>query len=341
MLIKIVLILFFFPISFSDENESFIDPIVYKKIDIKKLQSKNSFYTSMVLFLSQIHEYVYTSKHKKLEILLKKNRILTRTNYDTLTLYHLSKFYLYLNENEELRAYNQGLAVLKSSLFNYMNPPDIEYFLFNLNQISAKNKYFLSYKFKFEMKEWFVLNNFELLQLSRSFSRQKLQTLQIKQLDKMSNYFKKSPFIFLLKSYLQMSKDPIQIPEEQLKFKHSSRWKRRNRKNKAIPYSKAILLTKKAIQSSFSNFQKSFIYHHLLFLNKYNNNSKNYIKNLHKLKRIHADSGVYNLLSTFYKQQKNWKLMHFFNSKAKQVNNNAFTISGPLPSTIKIVTKAK
>ena len=303
----------------------------YKTTQTLTSYSQQELYQPMVLSVLQAHEYIYTSNSDKLEQFLKDSRSFIKLNYASLGVFHLCKFYLFLQKKQLLKAYSQGVAVLKSGIFSYMNPSDIEYFMFHLNKISQSKQYHLPQKYTFDLDDWFVLSNFELLQFSRAFTRQKLHQLDIKQFHQLARYSKNSPFVFLIKSYLQVNHKVKETPAKQIQFKHSARWKRRNRKVKKSPHSKTIRLANQAINHSFSSFQKSFIYHHLLFLYKLNEDDSSYVRTLLKMEKNHSDPDVYGLLADFYKKNKKWKLMHQYNTKIKHLDPEAFIVSGPVP----------
>ncbi|MCO4784163.1 MAG: hypothetical protein KC646_17695 [Candidatus Cloacimonetes bacterium] len=311
--------------------EKIVDPISFKSPKLSDLSNDAYLYQAMINTLSEAHEHIYSDDPDKVEAYLKSIRNFTKANYTSLAVFHLCRFHIHDKRNEPLKAYNQGIAILNSPLFNYMNPSDIEYFLFRLNTISDKNKYYLPSKYKFPLEEWFILSNFELLQISRVFTRQKLKILDLNQAKALAKYTKETPYNYLLLSYLQINKKEKVKISRHARSKHSSRWKRRNRKRKVNPHAKTINLAKTAIKYSFSKFQKSFIYHHLLFLYKLINDDNKVFETLMKIEQNHPTSDAYSLLADYYRDKKNWKKMHYYNNKLIDLDPKQNRVSGPEP----------
>ena len=137
-----------------------------------------------VFFSSCVHRFhrdLYLSRPKQeLEVQAKFYEKFSRTSPSSLGFYYLVRFYISLRNKDLFVAQNQGLQVIQSAFVAEMSPPDMEFFLYSLNQVAAETKLPLPGDVRISIEDWFRPPLSQLLEASYDFYLLKTENPQWK-----------------------------------------------------------------------------------------------------------------------------------------------------------------
>jgi hypothetical protein len=148
-----------------------------------------------VFFSSCVHRFhrdLYLSKSTKiLENQARFYEKFSRTSPSSLGFYYLVRFHLSVRGKNWFVAQNQGIQVIQSAFVAEMSPPDMEYFLFTLNQVASQTKLPLPGDVRISVEDWFRPTLSQLLRASFDFYLLKTENpqwkLQLQNLDNLRN----------------------------------------------------------------------------------------------------------------------------------------------------------
>jgi hypothetical protein len=267
----------------------------------------------------------------------------------TLGLDYIIRFFLSCEENELFVALHQGKTAVESPLIPMLSPPELEFFLFRLNQVSEKTGIPLKPQHSYNTSKWIVPPLLNLKRDSSLFYRLKTRQLTEKEINTICHNQEPDFHTRLLQSFifLQFALYPDLKTDSGLTLISLNRNRRGAEKiitRIAVTESEELLQLAEnaAIEAekyALSPFQNHLIRLHLSFLARQQKQTEKEMLYLEQALKYHEDPDLHLSLSVKYKEQKNWEKAYFHGNQARRNHPDASIPELPTPNIARISEK--